>query len=92
MEARPGPGNTTQQRPQRPGRENTTWHTSGSRSSRCSRTCAGPSCTCELSRGPKGRRGSDQSAGNRWTAAPWRWLVPDSTGPSRCRGKCSRCC
>jgi hypothetical protein len=78
MEARPGPGNTTQQRPQRPGRENTTWHTSGSRSSRCSRTCAGPSCTCELSRGPKGRRGSDQSAGNRWTAAPETQQVEDA--------------
>lgn len=48
----------------------TTWRTSGSRSSRCSRTCAGPSCTCELSPGPKDRRGLDQSEGSRWTAAP----------------------
>jgi hypothetical protein len=68
--------NTTQQRqfrrtPKGPGRVPLpTWRTSGSRSSRCSRTCSGPSCTCALSRGPEDRRGSDRSAGSRWTAAP----------------------
>lgn len=47
-----------------------TWHTSGSRSSRYSRTCAGQSCTCARSPGPKGHQGSGPSAGSRWTATP----------------------
>jgi hypothetical protein len=47
-----------------------TWHTFGSRFSRCSHTCGGLSCTCGQSQEPEDRQGLDQSAESRWTAAP----------------------